>query len=116
VASCNGCFEASWDENGALCIAHVRVTEVLERLVTLAGYDQVMAERLFKERYADAPGDAPYVCVRGKELPDALARSLLFNRSRIHRCKPTWPAPKIKDCHTTLPDSCPIPPPPGSCP
>jgi hypothetical protein len=27
-ACCDGCFEASWDENGARCIAHLRLEEI----------------------------------------------------------------------------------------
>jgi hypothetical protein len=28
---CEGCFEASWDEKGARCIAHLRIQEITQR-------------------------------------------------------------------------------------
>lgn len=60
-------FEAAWDENGAVCVAHVRVPQ------------NISLERLVEEapRLAGRTGAA---CT--EETAKAMGRPLLFNRSR----------------------------------
>jgi hypothetical protein len=139
AAACNGCFEASWDETGATCIAHYRVKEVVRRLVEFAGYDLDTAKKLFEQRFGDPergdpkpgdkkPGDKKLgdaksvaddslVCIL-KGDAKTLASALLLNRSRIHQCAappPPNPTMSITNCHTTGPDPA-CPPVPGPCP
>jgi ADYC domain len=132
AACCGGCFEALWDENGASCIDHQRVEDVLMRLVSFAGYTRQEAEKLLKERYGErskkkgrkgkpvpstamlatlAVASAPsYLCQPGTGPESALLR----NRSRLHQCTSSTGPVTIKDCHTTHPDPCPQVP--GPCP
>jgi ADYC domain-containing protein len=130
---CGGCFEASWDESGAVCIDHNRVSEVLARLVAFAGYSQKDAERFFKDKFGSIPPDqepkerrkkqgrtgkpvdaramaasaglgaAPPFCRQGAKQADAL----LSNRSRLGLCTSSTVPVAFTDCHLTHPDPCP---------
>ncbi len=104
--SCDGCFEASWDQNGARCIAHLRLTEIEERLRVLAGVDNAGA-RLAK-RFKVGPSGEKYLCIDGATYEEDASKALTRNRSRIHACSSLTAAMAITACHTNTDDLCPM--------
>jgi hypothetical protein len=105
---CDGCFEASWDQNGARCINHFRLKEIEERLVVLAGMSQDDARGSLVKRFKPSPSDTQSLCIEGATYDEDASKALTRNRSRVHLCTSTTAPMQITACHTTAKDPCPV--------
>ena len=111
--SCDGCLEASWDENGAQCIVHQRLQqEILRRIVVLAGVPRADAVADLRKKFPNSGSHLD--CISGVDPEKHVSPALLTNRSRIHICASLTAPMQIKACHKILPDVC--PPVSGYCP